>query len=62
MNRKECFLTNTTEAVQLSEDIVSNLTFTFQPIMVMPNLMFQDMLCGPLVMLIKELAIKEKIR
>ena len=65
MDRKECFLLNNFETQSKSLGNANKTTFTFVPIYEMPNIFINISglvyVCGPLVMIFKEMAIKQNI-
>ena len=64
MNTKECLLLDNFEP-QKYPHIYVNKTLSFQPMYVMPNIFLNisglEYVCGPLVMILKELSIKHNI-
>jgi len=64
MIRKECFLLNDF-SVNNKPMNLTNKTLSFVPMISMPNIYLNisgfEYICGPLVMIVKEFAIKENI-
>ena len=66
MSAKECLLVDNNKDINLNPDTHFNGNISFQPTLHMPNLNINttngEYFCGPLIMIIKELAIKHLFR
>ena len=65
MNRKECLLVSELSLIDLNNNVNTTRNMTFQTTLFMPNLYINtsngEYFCGPLIMMVKELAIKHNI-